>query len=250
MRNVKMVMAVAIAVIAGLCSTDARAAIASVAVEHTVRMDKQYPDVANGYVDKPDIHVGYNHPGTSPARLRSLATRFDLSTYAGQTVTGDGTITFYSRLYPGHTADPNGFQILNLNVDFVFAETTWNNRTTGNAWTENSSVYYNKGGLWDTSGQIGTFAVTEADYTLKTVTVPQATIQSWIDGNNHGIVVAPGNLNTYITYRCIDIAGFGNSGSLDIPTLGFSYVPEPATMGLLLLGLGLRVLTVRRRKIK
>jgi hypothetical protein len=202
---------------------------ANVEANHMTGMASASPD--HSYFDQAEIGVGYRHAGNG--QMLSAVTSFDLDTYAGATIAGDGTLQFYVKKYSStDNPDPDGFQILNLDKDFVYNKATWNERSLGNPWTNgdpdgNGRPYYNKGGVWDVSGQIGTFdSPAEVEYELQTVTVPRNILQDWIDGNHHGIVFAPVNLDVYRSASRIYIAGVTNA-FYDAPVLKFCYLPAP-----------------------
>lgn len=233
-----------------ICGISAAAEIASVEVDHLAVLTRANPD--QSVLDSADPSLGYEHYNDSYRKYTSIVTMFDLSAYRGATVTGDGQIKFYARRNGGDTYYANGFNISKLNAPFVFDEVTWNQRSSGNSWSGSDALrpFYNRGGVQDVSGVIGTFHVGEGQaktdpnpYTLVVVTVSQETIQNWIDSQNCGILFAPTNLNQTATYSQVDIAGVTNS-TYDAPTLEFNYVPEPATVGLLVVGLGA---VIRRR---
>jgi len=236
-----------ISLILGLCIALAGVSQADFVPAGTLNvLDKRDPDRVYGSLPE-TVTIGNRDTN----QYADAVTKFDLSSYAGQTVEGDGHILFYA-VRSGTDAElPGGFQILELNKGFIASEVSWNSRSSGVAWTTTTNKY-SAGGLGDTLGQIGTFAVTWAtDYVQVSVTVSQETIQRWIDApsENFGLIFAPVNLNPPTTdkFKRINLTGPGNS-TYGGPILEFSSVPEPATMGLLLIGTAAIVLKRRGTK--
>jgi hypothetical protein len=148
---------------------------------------------------------------------------FDLSGYAGQTVSGDATFTV-TVLAPGNSST-RSLSAVALTAAFD-PETATHNNSSG---TVNGS----------TLDSITTVPVAGGTVTF---TIPQATIQSWIDTPlaNYGFGVKATPVVNDIKYYASE------AGLSTTPTLTFNVVPEPSA-ATLLGALGLFGLVRRRR---
>jgi len=167
-----------------------------------------------------------------------------LSAYAGQTVVGDGTLSFYARLENGHTEQYpplDAWWIHELTKDYDVTEASWNVASAGDPWTTGTGgEKWSGGGCQDRGDAVGNYRVPydNTDWTLKEITVSQAQIQSWLGDDTVSLhfAIKPDYYfsgGPLFAYKVTNIAGNG-AGTPAGPTLTFT--PEPATMLLLSLG--------------
>ena len=207
-------------IILGICST--------VSIADTVMLEAGRDQCAYSYADAPyvsfyggaSLEVGSLHGGLTPKRLFTGFLQFDLSAYAGRTVTGDAQLQFYARIAPGMAEQPGGFQVRELGLDWVYTEVCWEEYSYLNSWTVSESSYWDKGGWGDTIGLIGDFTVTDHNYVMKTLTIPQATIQGWIDGDSTVSLLLAPTLDGFYADKVINVGAAG-AGTPGTPTLTF-----------------------------
>ena len=168
---------------------------------------------------------------TGRDRARAMIIGFDLSSYAGETVLGDGTFT----IYQGWLQDPN--------LPTVVYE------LTGGAFDEATVTFNNYVGVGaaDCTPVLGaSLAVISGDsaWGEVSVAIPQATLQAMVDGTVSGLAMSSAP-ESYINncWRCRE---WGDAPvAADDPTLHFDVTPEPTS--LILLGLG-GLAALRRRR--
>lgn len=162
--------------------------------------------------------------------------RFNLSGLAGKTVNSDATL---SLSYLGYFADPRmTISLYAVNNAWSEASSTWNNY---------SPAY---GPLLSTTNvDVGGLGVGDKQY----FTVPQATVQGWIDNgaSNFGVFLVSDHFSRDISWASREYTPTGGAQGSWSPTLSFgitSAVPEPETYAMLLAGIGLIAPISRRRK--
>ena len=179
---------------------------------------------------------------------------FDVSAYAGQTVTGDGTLTHWYFQAWNYSATPqlDAHQVNNNNADVVPSAMTWNSRGPG-AWLDNGGA-----AMADlqrdtvpnlSTGLLGSVSVTDGtEDKAWDITIPQATIQAWLDGTMPSLLAVVDDSGRYSRW---DLFTNGGDGS-QAPRIQFDAVegggepavPEPAGLGLV----GLALWAVRKRR--
>ena len=156
--------------------------------------------------------------------------RFDLSSLAGQTVTGDGTFS----IFPTFT-DPATRTVSLVNPPEAFNEATTTFNNYNPTADENDRI-----GTDIIPGTTKTFSTPASEYL--NFTLPQALLQSWIDSpaSNLGLGVyqAPAPSND------VNFASRENADASKRPLLSFDAVPEPTSA--VLLGAALLVTACRR----
>jgi len=153
----------------------------------------------------------YNQTGN----VQRIYLDFDLTSQAGQTVTGDGVI----RLIANPTVSGNAL----LNGQLFLAAA---------AWSESTVTWNNQPGATGLA-----LSTTQGNFALNDSvnwTVPQAVLQSWIDSplDNHGVVLMS-DFGSTLLFRSKEFS-LGSSA----PRLSFNTVPEPtfSVIPMLLLG--------------
>ena len=174
------------------------------------------------------IRVGNHHGLQNPKQLFAGYMQFDLSSFAGETVIGGGHITFYAKIQTGHTEQPGGFQVHELNRSYVQSEVCWNESETDVAWTDSGEDYWDLGGTGDMGALVGGFYVTTHDYAQRTMVVPDATIQGWIDGGSTINLLFVPTLDGFYAYRVIQVGADNPVTSPGVPTLMFKVALPPA----------------------
>ncbi len=172
--------------------------------------------------------------GASPGYDTDPVFRFDLSAYAGATVTGSGTITLTS--------------ITNVtgSLEYVLYPALV-------PWSEAAASWNSFGGFPSSSF----FTVSAATGTLVggtgsqvTFTISQSMLQSWIDspGTNYGVLMH-GTTNWTSSNGFSDRQFVSREGGTGAPTLTFatSDAPEPARFAMVAAGLAGAVYFRRRR---
>ena len=180
---------------------------------------------------------------------------FDISAYAGQTVTGDGTLTHWYFQTWNYSATPqlDAHQVNNNNADVNPAAMTWNSRGPG-AWLDNGG-----GAMADLQrdtvpnlslGILGSVVVSDGtEDKAWNITIPQASIQAWLDGTLPPLLAVVDDTGRYSRWDWFTNGGPADRG----PILTFDAVegggpggeiPEPAGLGLI----GLALLAVRKRR--
>ena len=179
---------------------------------------------------------------------------FDVSAYAGQTVTGDGTLTHWYFQTWNYSATPqlDAHQVNNNNADVVPSAMTWNSRGPGQ-WLDNGGA-----GMADLQrdqvpnlslGIMGSVVVTDGtEDKAWVITIPQASIQAWLDGTLPPLIAAVDDTGRYSRWDWFTNGGPANRGPLlqfdAVQGGGGGEIPEPAGLGLV----GLALLTVRKRR--
>jgi hypothetical protein len=187
--------------------------------------------------------------------------QFDLSSHIGQTATSDATFTlpvdsFFSHwsTATNHT-DMRLWQLSanNADVDLDDADRTFRDVSASLPWLTDAGATL---GDWNTDPGAGGasgnfFDVLDGTTPIASTTgvnagenlvwtVPQATLQSWLDGTAPPIVVF-GN-DQWSSSTINGQWGFNQSGA----TLSFTAIPEPGSLSIGLMSLG--ILATRRRK--
>jgi hypothetical protein len=197
--------------------------------------------------------------------IRRSMLKFDLSSYAGQTVVGSGTLQLTTGIIgtaaAGRTVD--AYPIFSSNASWTETGATWNNLLESSLTTDTTDsdkpwVNADGGGSYSGLGAPGeayaatpviTATIPSGEQLPMTFTIPAAIIQNWIDhpSDNAGLLLrlpseidADSNKKVYFFPAEYSYAGYH-------PKLTFTtIVPEPATGALMLIGGGL--LTFRRRR--
>ena len=179
-----------------------------------------------------DLQVG-NTNGNSDQIMASVV-QLDLSAYAGKTAIGDGTLSFYAKLQPGHGEQYpplDAFWVHELTKDYEVTEATWNEASTGDAWTDSTGTYWDLAGCGDRGAVVGDYRVpgTDTNWTLKTITVDQALLQSWLGDDTVSLHfgIKPDYYSSFFASMGTYLAGTG-AGSPDGPVLTFEAVTAPA----------------------
>ena len=170
-----------------------------------------------------DTILSLHHTGTSTNQ--ATAVKFDLSASpVGEVASGDATFTMYT--HGGTLVGPTTISLI---------DTTW---------TEDVVTWNNLGTFSALPGATNPTAGAYVDGAAVSWTIPQATIQGWIDNGatNFGIRLYAG-VGTDLVFRTSENATAGLRPSLTYNTVA---VPEPSTTALL--GLGGLALIMRRRK--
>ncbi|MCC6424570.1 MAG: PEP-CTERM sorting domain-containing protein [Phycisphaerales bacterium] len=172
---------------------------------------------------------------------------FDLSSLAGQTVTGDATLTL--TMADNHVGVPFSiFAISDANAGWSQGDNpSYAPADLGDVTYEyrisNTSPWVGGDGLAGAGGYDHTAVdsgVGGAYNTTVDLTIPQSLIQHWIDVANAGLIINSDSLGTAIQFRSSD-------DTAGRPLLTFSAVPEPATLSVLGM-IGSALLLGRRRK--
>ena len=148
---------------------------------------------------------------------------FDLSSYSGQTVSGDATFTV--SVYSASGISTRSLSLVGLTAGFNPVTATHNNTSPTIAGA--------------TLDAITTVPVAGGTVTF---TIPQATLQGWIDNSstNYGFGLKAASGTADIKYFASE------SGASTAPTLAFNTVPEPSA-AMLVGALGVLGLVKRRR---
>jgi len=169
---------------------------------------------------------------------------YDLSSFSGQTVSGDGTLHLFTQSGSGFGAATMNVVLMTQNANAAKDEWWGPDAVTSNPATPNWTDFNG-----DFGGVIGSVALAAnlALNTEVTVAIPQATLQSWIDfaGDNWGIGLMLSNESVASTVGSTFYSG-DTAPTGSEPYLEFSVIPEPASV--VLMGLGAVALLVRRRK--
>jgi hypothetical protein len=158
---------------------------------------------------------GYVGGGSSPYKYKSLL-KFDLSAIPVGSLVSSATLTLKVQAVSG--GNLTDFQIHKCLKDWVEAQATWNEYSTGNNWdmggasavTDTDAVIEYNGTITAIAGQEVTFDVTNA-------------VKSWVDGtsSNFGFVLldAVTSVSTYRTFY-----SFNAASPTDRPKLSVSLV--------------------------
>ncbi len=175
-----------------------------------------------------DAFLAVIGPHAGNAVVTHSMVRFDLSAYAGQTVTGPATFSMYVQ-----GTDFNNPSVPDRSIILKNIVGTWDEATV----TANNASFVH-GPVLDT---LSIHYLTSADDGYVSWTLPAAYVQNWIDSpaSNDGLFlqnVAGGPIN--------DLQ-FGSRESAHQPQLAFSTIPAPGCLALL--GLGAAGMIRRRR---
>lgn len=179
--------------------------------------------------------------------------KFDLSAYAGETVSGDGALTlrFLSAYDAGFYPHAGDNLVLKALPSAFDATTTYSNYagfTTGGIFTRvDIDGFTSIGGPQNYDFGAGTTTAQNM-----TFIVPQATLQSWIDtpASNFGFALfrAPTESGDYLDQSALSFSSFEG---VQAPSLSFSVstsaVPEPSSYAAFA-GLGMLGFAVCRRR--
>ncbi len=116
--------------------------------------------------------------------------------------------------------------------DWVYDQVAWNYRKTDNGWL--SFPVGGAGGSSDSDATAYTAALFGYGDSYSPVAIPAAAVQGWFDGSNEGLMLRvsdemTGNKSVHI--------GASNHTYMPLLEIDYTVVPEPATLGLLVLGL-------------
>ena len=185
---------------------------------------------------------------------------FDLTAYAGMTVTGDGALSLH---ITGVNTAPGSDDFFDLhaiyasNAGWTSANSwSWNylNAATSNAWKNSSGVDLPLATSDEASPTIGGLGAPGDGYELTpfatlnqnsytnatrvSITIPQAQLQTWIDGSNAGALVRARDENNLGRLSFRQPTG-GIISERPILTFDVAAIPEPSSFALILLGFGL-----------
>ena len=193
---------------------------------------------------------------------------FDLSAYAGATVTGDGTLTLLVFQVDGNPGSDDFFDVYAVdanNAGWIAAgDSSWNflDVSESTPWKDGagadlalaSSDVANPvlGGLGvpgEGYAALSFATLNEASYSSGipvSITIPQSQLQAWIDGPNAGMLFR-GRDQTNAGRIAVRHPRTGTVS--ERPILSFNVIPEPTSGGLVMLGtcllMGLRRVVVR-----
>ena len=158
--------------------------------------------------------------------------KFDLSSFSGDTVTSNGTFSLFVTAFNG--AQSRSVSLNLLQSPFDPQSTTYDNFYGGEF----------SGGPWGaTIGSVQPYNLSNGANNYYSFTIPQATLQSWIDSpsanNGFAFVETFGDNGTVV---------FSSSSGGDAPELSFSTVPEPSTYAAIAGSLMLVSVAILRRK--
>ena len=201
------------------------------------------------YTPDGNISTSYNSIGVvNEGSQRRTVVRFDTSSMSTILSNPNTTINSVTMKLTGGPATFTGaavvLSIATKNAGWVESQVTWNSRSTGTSWAGNSpgSESTNVGSFSWSNGDSGveystTFSGTSAELS--------GLLSSWTSSSNAGLLI----LSTGTTTNQILGLVSKEHATATAPTLVVDYtvVPEPATMGLLVVG-GLFGIVRRRRK--
>jgi hypothetical protein len=159
--------------------------------------------------------------------------RFDLSSLAGNTVTSDATFTLYAN---GGAQTQHDVYLVSLPEAFSESTTTFDSYNSLAANT-------NRIGSNLIPGAFASFPTPPTG--LVSFTLPEALVQSWIDNPASNLGIGVYQLTS--TSTDVNFLSKETANPAQQPTLTVTTVPEPATLGMALLG-GAAVLLRRRRR--
>ncbi len=189
---------------------------------------------------------------------------FDLDCMAGWKATGNATLQL--TVYEERTGDGEYFDLYRLwptNANWIEGEhsvgnppsdgePTWNHRahpSTDWVGAVGTGDYPGLGNPGDGYELLPIDSIYDDDYVddqVVTFTIPQATMQDMLDGNNAGLLLVHRDLGNGSREMFFKSRSYGSSG----PTLTVqAVVPEPATWMFLILG-GLSLVVLRRRRTR
>ena len=144
-------------------------------------------------------------------------------------IAGDGILRFEARIQEGHTQQTGGFQVHELNLDYVQSDVCWYEYSFGNTWTDTGADFWDYGGCGDTNSLIDSFEVVDHNWSKVSMNVSESMIQGWVDGTPSSLLFAVHEdyYNSFFAYRVIQVGGDGWYSPYN-PTLEFAYVAEPA----------------------
>ena len=224
----KTMKCLVVVLVLACCSTSVMAVV--VPSQNETWLFKAEPDYAYNSSGNPYDVLQMGNLNGAGGQVMVTLVQLDLSGYAGKTAVGDGTLSFYSRLQNGHTEQyppVDAWWIHELTKDYDVTEATWNEASSGDAWTPSGGTYWNLAGTGDRGAIVGDYRVTYEDvyptWYLKTVTVDEALIQSWLGDDTVSLHfgIKPDYYWSNYAAHGTDIAGNG-AGSPAGPTLTFT----------------------------
>ncbi len=198
-----------------------------------------YADTISVFNPDADTYIYTAHPDTNYGNETSLKAtgdraskvllHFDLSSIPSGATIVDAKLEVYIDSQAGETY----FKIYELLNDWTESEATWNLRKSGVNWDSaggdmDESTFY--GGPQIFASDVGKYKTISAEPATPLKTL----IQAWVSGTktNNGVaytrIYADGTRNVFIESK----------EATNPPKLTVTWVPEPATVGLMALGLG------------
>jgi hypothetical protein len=172
--------------------------------------------------------------------------KFDLSAYAGTTVSSDATFSLY---VVNSSPASRTAQLLNLKGPVDFSTVTWASYATEFAVVPNPYAPTDSANYGAAIGGVQTFSPVAGE--VSTFVIPASTVQSWIDSptTNYGFAVFRSGLD-----YSDNTADFSSIEGVQAATLSFSgasAIPEPSTYAAIAgaMTLGLAVWNRRRKTL-
>ena len=143
-------------------------------------------------------------------------------------IVGDGILRFEARIAAGQDPQNEGFQVHELDVDYVQSECCWYEYSYLNSWTDTGADFWDYAGCGDTNSLVGTFGVADTNWAPISLTVPESVLQGWVDGTPSSLLWAihENYYNAYYHTKVINVSGDGWYSTCK-PTIEFTYVAEP-----------------------